>query len=121
MDHTPHVFLSGPEAEEFAASQGHLLVANETFTTPQRREQWERYRNEQVGPTSGGAAGDILGTPHQGIFWGRPIRGYSGDAPSGDILGTPHQGIFWGRRIRGYSGDVQVSRSGLSCCLLHVQ
>jgi beta-aspartyl-peptidase (threonine type) len=47
MEHTPHIFLSGPEAEQLAVQQGMQLVDNATFTTQQRKEQWERYAAEQ--------------------------------------------------------------------------
>lgn len=47
MDHTPHIFLSGEEAERFAQQQGHPLVDNSTFTTQQRKEQWQKYRDEE--------------------------------------------------------------------------
>lgn len=44
MEGTPHIFLSGPEVEQFAVQQGHTLVGNSSFTTEQRRQQWERQR-----------------------------------------------------------------------------
>ena len=44
MEGTPHIFLSGPEVEQFAVQQGHTLVDNSSFTTEQRRQQWERQR-----------------------------------------------------------------------------
>lgn len=47
MEHTPHIFLSGPEAEQFAVQQGMQLVDNASFTTQQRKEQWQRYAAEQ--------------------------------------------------------------------------
>lgn len=41
MDHTPHIFLAGPEAEAFAQERGLELVgSNEWFTTEQRKQQW---------------------------------------------------------------------------------
>jgi beta-aspartyl-peptidase (threonine type) len=49
MEHTPHIFLSGEEAEAFAVRQGHTLVAdNAHFTTTQRLQQWERYKDAAV-------------------------------------------------------------------------
>lgn len=47
MDHTPHIFLSGPEVEQFAQQQGHTLVDNSTFTTEQRRQQWQRQKEQE--------------------------------------------------------------------------
>lgn len=47
MDHTPHIFLSGQQAEQFAVRQGHTLVDNSTFTTQQRKEQWQKYKDEE--------------------------------------------------------------------------
>lgn len=46
MEHTPHIFLSGPEVEQFAVQQGHSLVDNASLTTDQRRQQWERQKEE---------------------------------------------------------------------------
>jgi beta-aspartyl-peptidase (threonine type) len=68
MQHTPHIFLSGPEAEQFAVQQGMQLVDNASFTTQQRKEQWQRYAAEQrlapadeivqkIGPADAAAAG----------------------------------------------------------------
>jgi hypothetical protein len=67
MEHTPHIFLSGPEAEDFAVQQGMQLVDNASFTTQQRKEQWQRYASEQrlapadeivqkIGPAAAAAA-----------------------------------------------------------------
>jgi L-asparaginase / beta-aspartyl-peptidase len=39
MDASPHVLMMGEGAEAFAREQGFELVPNETFITPQRREQ----------------------------------------------------------------------------------
>lgn len=48
MHATPHIWLAGPEAEAFAQQRGLELVPdNAHFTTQQRREQWERYRQEE--------------------------------------------------------------------------
>jgi beta-aspartyl-peptidase (threonine type) len=69
MERTPHIFLSGPEAEEFAVQQGMQLVDNASFTTQQRKEQWQRYASEQrlaptdeivqkIGPGDAAAAAD---------------------------------------------------------------
>lgn len=46
MENTPHIFLSGEPAEQFAKQQGHVLVDNTTFTTQQRKEQWQKYKDE---------------------------------------------------------------------------
>jgi isoaspartyl peptidase/L-asparaginase-like protein (Ntn-hydrolase superfamily) len=44
METTPHIFLAGPSAEEFAAERGlELVEENGWFTTEQRRRQWEEY------------------------------------------------------------------------------
>ncbi|KIZ07578.1 beta-aspartyl-peptidase (threonine type) [Monoraphidium neglectum] len=45
MERTPHIFLAGPPAEEFAAAQGlEVVPSNEWFTTEQRRQQWEAHK-----------------------------------------------------------------------------
>lgn len=42
MDASPHVFLVGAGAEEFALTQGFDLVPNDYFVTPDRKEQLKR-------------------------------------------------------------------------------
>jgi isoaspartyl peptidase/L-asparaginase-like protein (Ntn-hydrolase superfamily) len=46
MEKTPHVLLVGPGAERFADETGVERVANEWFSTPQRREALEKARAE---------------------------------------------------------------------------
>ncbi|KAF6260779.1 nucleophile aminohydrolase [Scenedesmus sp. NREL 46B-D3] len=69
MERTPHIFLSGPEAELFAVQQGMQLVDNASLTTQQRQEQWQRYAAEQrlppadeivqkIGPADAAAAAE---------------------------------------------------------------
>ena len=43
MDHSPHVMLAGPGAEEFALEQGMAPVANSHFVTERRRRELERF------------------------------------------------------------------------------
>ena len=42
FERTPHVFLAGPGAEEFADEMGVERVPNEWFSTPERRKAWEK-------------------------------------------------------------------------------
>ncbi len=48
MEKSPHVFLSGAGAEEFARGQGIELVDPEWFATPERRRQLEEFKSRQV-------------------------------------------------------------------------
>lgn len=69
MEDSPHVFLSGAGAEEFALEQGLAFVPNEYFVTPARQRQLERVlqgraqpRNELSGlGTVGAVAVDAQG------------------------------------------------------------
>ena len=58
MEHSPHVMLAGPGAEEFALEQGMLPVPNSHFSTERRRRELERYLQGQA------ASGDesLMGT-----------------------------------------------------------
>jgi beta-aspartyl-peptidase (threonine type) len=53
LEDTPHVFLVGDGADRFAEQAGAMLVANEYFITPDRRQQLEalRWRLKQTGST----------------------------------------------------------------------
>lgn len=44
MEKTRHVLLAGEGADRFAAEQGLELVENGFFSTPSRREQWQKAR-----------------------------------------------------------------------------
>jgi len=50
MEQSPHVFLSGSGAEEFALTQGITLVPNEYFVTPTRKRQLQRVLQGQTQP-----------------------------------------------------------------------
>ena len=92
MENSPHVFLSGTGAEEFALTQDLTLVPNEYFVTPTRKRQLERVlqgrvqaRNElqglgTVGAVAVDAQGNISAATSTGGMtnkrWGR-----IGDAP----------------------------------------
>ncbi|MBM4212582.1 MAG: isoaspartyl peptidase/L-asparaginase [Gammaproteobacteria bacterium] len=92
MENSPHVFLSGAGAEEFALTQDLTLVPNEYFVTPTRKRQLERVlqgrvqaRNElqglgTVGAVAVDAQGNISAATSTGGMtnkrWGR-----IGDAP----------------------------------------
>ncbi|MBM4223837.1 MAG: isoaspartyl peptidase/L-asparaginase, partial [Gammaproteobacteria bacterium] len=92
MENSPHVFLSGTGAEEFALKQDLTLVPNEYFVTPTRKRQLERVlqgrvqaRNElqglgTVGAVAVDAQGNIAAATSTGGMtnkrWGR-----IGDAP----------------------------------------
>ena len=58
MEHSPHVMLAGPGAEEFALEQGMLPVPNSHFSTERRRRELERHLQGQA------ASGDesLMGT-----------------------------------------------------------
>ncbi len=92
MENSPHVFLAGAGAEEFALTQGIALVPNEYFITPVRKQQLERVlqgrtqpRNElsglgTVGAVAVDARGNVAAATSTGGMtnkrWGR-----IGDAP----------------------------------------
>lgn len=59
MDKSPHVFLIGSGAEEFALAQGLTLVPNEYFRTPERERQLERAKQSE---RAGGAKTSATGT-----------------------------------------------------------
>ena len=48
MEHSPHVMLSGPGAEEFALEQGLAPVANSYFATERRRLELERMLHGEI-------------------------------------------------------------------------
>ena len=50
MENSPHVFLSGSGAEEFALTQGLSLVPNEYFVTPTRKSQLQRVLQGKTQP-----------------------------------------------------------------------
>lgn len=44
MENSPHVFLRGLGADQFSVEQGLEQVPNEWFHTPERRRQWQEFR-----------------------------------------------------------------------------
>lgn len=56
MEKSPHVFLIGEGAEQFAAAQGHEFVPNEFFQTDRRRDQLRRAKERETKETRGTAA-----------------------------------------------------------------
>lgn len=44
MDHSPHVLLAGPGADQFAAGQGARMAPPRYFVTQARRDQWHAAR-----------------------------------------------------------------------------
>ncbi|WP_240504541.1 isoaspartyl peptidase/L-asparaginase family protein [Tsuneonella mangrovi] len=48
MEHSPHVFLSGKGAEQFAAEQGLEIVPPEWFATEERKKQLEKLKKEHL-------------------------------------------------------------------------
>lgn len=60
MERSPHVFLQGAGAEEFARTQGLVLVPPDYFSTEERRRAFERLRGGIAG--SGAPADDAPGT-----------------------------------------------------------
>jgi len=48
MEKSPHVFLSGDGADQFAREQGLEQVPNEYFATPERRRQLEELKTNKV-------------------------------------------------------------------------
>ena len=62
MDASPHVFLAGPGAEDFAREQDIVFAPDAWFHTDRRREQWEamRKRNQAAsGPMLIGTVGAV--------------------------------------------------------------
>ena len=55
MDHSPHILMAGPGAENFARKVGIRLVRPEEMVTERARERW-RARKEQAGMLEAGAA-----------------------------------------------------------------
>jgi len=49
MEHSPHVFLSGAGAEEFAREQGCEIVDPDWFATPERWRQFEEFKSKKLG------------------------------------------------------------------------
>jgi beta-aspartyl-peptidase (threonine type) len=49
MDHSPHVMLAGPGADEFAIGQGLIPVPNEYFSTERRRMELECHLRGDAG------------------------------------------------------------------------
>ncbi|MEO6153924.1 MAG: isoaspartyl peptidase/L-asparaginase [Croceibacterium sp.] len=49
MDHSPHVFLGGSGAEEFAREQGLALVDADWFATPERWRQLQELKERKLG------------------------------------------------------------------------
>lgn len=49
MEHSPHVFLSGAGAEEFAREQGAEMVDPDWFATPERWRQFEEFKSRKLG------------------------------------------------------------------------
>ena len=49
MEHSPHVFLSGAGAEEFAREQGCEIVDPDWFATPERWRQFEEFKSKKFG------------------------------------------------------------------------
>jgi beta-aspartyl-peptidase (threonine type) len=68
MEHSPHVMLAGPGAEEFALEQGMAPVPNSHFVTERRSRELERYLqghaasgDESLMGTVGAVALDVRG------------------------------------------------------------
>jgi L-asparaginase / beta-aspartyl-peptidase len=55
MEHSPHILMAGPGAENFARKVGIRLVRPEEMVTDRARERW-RARKQQVGMLDAGAA-----------------------------------------------------------------
>jgi len=49
MEHSPHVLLMGPGAEDFASEQGLTIVAPEYFKTDRQHQMYLRMRKRDVG------------------------------------------------------------------------
>lgn len=50
MNHSQHVFLMGEGAEAFAKEHGVVMVENDYFSTPFRKEQWLKAREQNIAP-----------------------------------------------------------------------
>jgi beta-aspartyl-peptidase (threonine type) len=59
MRGSPHVMLSGPDADGFAAAQGLEQVANDWFDTDFRRGQWQHWQAQQADTTTAVERGQL--------------------------------------------------------------
>ena len=96
MEHSPHVLLTGAGADAFARKQGLALVAQDYFTTPQRRLSLEAARARQrrgtldraseaerhgtVGAVALDTAGNLAAATSTGGFTNKMV-GRVGDTP----------------------------------------
>ncbi len=48
MEKSPHIFLCGKGAEDFAKEHGMKLVPNSYFYTQKRYEQWQKFKDKQT-------------------------------------------------------------------------
>lgn len=108
MDRSPHVFLIGQGAEEFARELGLELVENSYFATAARREQWEtaRRQSDASAPTSSGDAAKPRGG--DGAFG--TVGAVARDR-QGNIAAATSTGGMTNKRY-GRVGDVPVIGAG---------
>lgn len=62
MRDSPHVMLSGPDADAFAAARGLEQVDNGWFNTDFRRGQWQRWRAQQSDTSAAVQRGQLPGS-----------------------------------------------------------
>jgi beta-aspartyl-peptidase (threonine type) len=105
MRNSPHVMLSGPDADGYAASQGLEQVANDWFDTEFRRGQWRRWHAQQADTTAAVSAGQL---PRQYLYGtvGAVARDRSGQLAAGTSTGGM-TGKRWGR-----VGDAPIIGAG---------
>ncbi len=105
MSGSPHVMLSGPDADGFAATQGLEQVANDWFDTEFRRGQWQRWQAQQADTTAAVQAGQLPADYLYGTV-GAVARDRSGRLAAATSTGGM-TGKRWGR-----VGDAPIIGAG---------
>ncbi|MCB1628753.1 MAG: isoaspartyl peptidase/L-asparaginase [Xanthomonadales bacterium] len=105
MDHSPHVLLTGTDADAFATTQGLEQVSNDWFDTDFRRGQWERWRAQQQETTAAVQSGKLPLSYLYGTV-GAVARDRSGRLAAGTSTGGM-TGKRWGR-----VGDAPIIGAG---------
>lgn len=91
MEHSSHVMLAGPGADEFAAAQGLERVTNDWYTTDRRRVELERHRQglARVGDEAAlGTVGAVALDAHGHLAAATSTGGMTGKRP-GRVGDTP--------------------------------
>ena len=94
MTHSPHVMLTGIGAEQFAESQGLVMVENSTFTTERRKKALEKYKREKAQAALTDV--DEVYPDYKFGTVGVAVRDINGDLAAGTSTGGM-TGKRWGR------------------------